>query len=113
MGSSPSLTAGQRATISPQAAEFISKLRHPPFADFLAPFLVSPNRIPSIRANLKEKMLPGEENLITKYSLQIAKIIISNVTVITISPPKTKPEHQDKILLNISGGAFVMGSARD
>jgi epsilon-lactone hydrolase len=113
MGSSPSLTAGQRATISSQAAEFISKLRHPPFADSLAPFLVSLSRIPSIRANLKEKMLPGEENLISKYSLQIAEILISNLTVITISPSRAKPEHQDKILLNICGGAFVMGSARD
>jgi monoterpene epsilon-lactone hydrolase len=114
MGGSVSLTAGQRATISPEAATFLDNLTtHIPFADLLAPLLTKPSRISSFRKTLKERAGPNEERLIEKYNLKITQTLIAKVPVTIVEPPNIKPSKEHKILLNIFGGAFIMGSARD
>ncbi|KAJ2970474.1 hypothetical protein NQ176_g8172 [Zarea fungicola] len=107
------LTEGQKATLSSQAIEFLTNVRHVPFADMLANYFTSPCRIPNMREGMSEKMAPGEEALIMKHSLHIKNVKIAGIPVVLIQPDHIKPEKEDKILINAYGGAFVMGSARD
>lgn len=107
------LTEGQKATLSPEAIEFLGNVRHVPFASALSPFITSPRRIPRMRQSLREKMAPGEAELIDKYHLKYKEITIAGVPVIVIEPSFIKPEKEKKVLLNVYGGAFVMGSAKD
>lgn len=108
-----SLTAGQKATISPQAVDYLRKVPQIPFSDYLAPFLTSPSRIHSFRAQFEKIQKPVEEAIIAKYSLELKHITIANVPVVVIEPPVIEPENAEKLILNIHGGAFVLGSARD
>jgi monoterpene epsilon-lactone hydrolase len=113
MWSGVSLTAGQKATISPQAVEYLLKIPQIPFSDYLATFLTSPSRIPGIRAQFEKKQKPIEESIITKYSLELKHVTVAGIPVVLIEPPVIEPENEKKIILNIHGGAFVLGSARD
>jgi epsilon-lactone hydrolase len=113
MGSGLPLTAGQMATISPQAVRYLRKLPQIPFADFLAPFLTSPSRLHSFRAKFDKAQRPGEEAIIAKYKLKLKTITVADVPVVVIEPPIIEPKNAEKIILNIHGGAFVLGSARD
>lgn len=108
-----SLTDGQKATLSPEAVKFLSNIRHVPFANTLSPYLTSSRRIPGIRQGFDEKMAPGEAELLNKHNLRIKEIAIAGIPVVVIEPPFIKPEKEKKILFNVFGGAFVMGSPRD
>ncbi|KAI7763400.1 hypothetical protein LZL87_010465 [Fusarium oxysporum] len=107
------LTEGQKATLSPEAVEFLTKIRHPPLANTLSSFITSPCRVPGLRQGFAEKTAPGEAQLIEKHKLQIIETLIAGVSVVVIEPPTIKPEKQKKILFNVFGGAFIMGSPRD
>jgi epsilon-lactone hydrolase len=113
MGSGLSLTAGQMATISPQAVDYLQKLPRIPFADFLARILTSPNRIHSFRANFEKAQRPVSDAIIAKYNLKLKTITVADVPVVVIEPPVIEAKNAEKIILNIHGGAFVLGSARD
>jgi len=108
-----SLTEGQKATLSPEAVEFLTKIRHPPLANTLSSFITSPCRVPGLRQGFTEKTAPGETQLIEKHKLQITETLIAGVSVVVIEPPTIKPGKQKKILFNVFGGAFIMGSPRD
>ncbi|KAF4427922.1 hypothetical protein F53441_14072 [Fusarium austroafricanum] len=108
-----SLTPGQKASISPEAADFLAKVKHLPLANYISSFVTMPGQVPKIRQGMAEKMEPGEAALIEKHNLKTTDIAIAGVPVILIEPPAIKPEKQNKILLNLYGGAFIMGSARD
>ncbi|KAH7251400.1 Alpha/Beta hydrolase protein [Fusarium tricinctum] len=108
-----SLTNGQRATLSPEAAEFLSQIRHPPLANALSSFVTSPCRVPGLRQGFNEKTAPGEAELIAKYNLKITETLIAGVPVVLIEPPDISPEKEKRILFNIFGGAFIMGSPKD
>lgn len=113
MGSGMSLTQGQMASISIQAAEYLQKLPRTPFADFLAPFITSPRRIPSFRARFAKIQKPIEEAIISKHNLELKHITIADIPVVVIGPPIIESRNAEKIILNIHGGGFVLGSARD
>ncbi|KAH0541397.1 hypothetical protein FGG08_004161 [Glutinoglossum americanum] len=113
MGSAVSLAAGQKATINPEAAIFLGKIPRVPFASFLAPFLTGPRRIPGFRDRFKKVGTPIEESIIAKYNLRVKRITIAEVSVVVVEPPHIEPDNTSKIILNIHGGAFVLGSARD
>ncbi|CAI6093588.1 unnamed protein product [Clonostachys chloroleuca] len=108
-----SLTEGQKAALSPEAIKFLENVHHLPFAGLLSNFFTMPSRVPSLRQGVEAKMAPGEADLIAKHGLQLKKIIIANVPVVVIEPPVIHPEKECKILFNIFGGAFIMGSPRD
>ncbi|KAI5463878.1 Alpha/Beta hydrolase protein [Mariannaea sp. PMI_226] len=108
-----SLTDGQKATLSPEAIKFLSNIRHIPFAKTLSPFLTSSSRVPGLRQSLSEKMAPGEAELLAKYDLRVKEIRIADIPVVVIEPPVIQPEKKTKILFNVFGGAFIMGSPRD
>ncbi|KAH8909306.1 alpha/beta-hydrolase [Coniochaeta sp. PMI_546] len=108
-----SLTDGQKAAISPEAAAYLSNIRHVPFASALSSFFTSPSRIPGIRQNIEKNTLPGETELIKKHRLRLKEVTIADIPVVVIEPPAIKPENERKALFNIFGGAFVMGSPKD
>ncbi|KAF4339007.1 hypothetical protein FBEOM_7094 [Fusarium beomiforme] len=108
-----SLTDGQKATLSPEAVEFLSKIRHPPLANTLSSFITSPCRVPGLRQGFIEKTAPGEAALIEKHNIQITETLIAGIPVVVIEPSLIKPEKEKKILFNVFGGAFIMGSPRD
>lgn len=108
-----SLTDGQKATISPEAVEFLNNVRHPPLANAISSFVTSPCRVPGLRENFSEKTAPGEATLIEKHKLKIADHVIFGVPVIVIEPPVIKSGKEKKILFNVFGGAFIMGSPKD
>lgn len=110
-----SLTEGQKATLSPEAIEYLSNVRHIPFAQTLAPFLTSPRRVPGLRQGVEDKMGPGEAALIEQHGLMVEEVTVAGVPVVLITPPAAavRPEKRRKLLFNVFGGAFVMGSPRD
>ncbi|KLP02387.1 uncharacterized protein FFB20_07150 [Fusarium fujikuroi] len=108
-----SLIEGQKATLSPEAVDFLTKIHHPPLANTISSFITSPCRVPGLRQGFTEKTAPGEAQLIEKHKIQVTEAIISGVSVAVIEPPVIKPEKQKKILFNVFGGAFIMGSPRD
>lgn len=107
------LTDGQKATLSPEAVEYLSNIRHPPFAQILAPFVVSPRQVPGLRRSLEEKTAPGEAALIEKHGLTVEKVTMAGLSVVVITPANVRPEKQNKLLFNVFGGASIMGSPRD
>jgi monoterpene epsilon-lactone hydrolase len=107
MGSGISLTPGQMTTISSQAAECLRRLPRTPLRGF-APLLTSPGRIPSFPARFAKAQKPIEEAIISKHSLKLKHITIADVPVVVIEPPIIESRN-----LNIHGGGFVLGSARD
>lgn len=108
-----SLTEGQKTTLSPEAVEFLTKIRHPPLANTIPSFITSPCRVPGLRQGFTEKTASGEAKLIEKHKIQTTEIIIAGVSVVIIERPVVKPDKQKKILFNVFGGAFIMGSPRD
>lgn len=107
------VTATQKASISLEAADFISKIPTIPFAGILSPYLTSPRRARAIRNDMAAKLAPIEDDLISRYNLEITSTNIANVPVLIIQPPNLSEDHKDKILLNVFGGGFVMGGARE
>ena len=108
------MTENQRATISPAAAAYIRNLKtHIPFANFLAPYLTTPSRIPGFHNSFEKNTVPLQESLIKKHNLSIKQTAIADAPIVIISPPIIKPQNEQKIIMNIFGGPFVMGSARD
>ncbi|RYP19932.1 hypothetical protein DL765_003080 [Monosporascus sp. GIB2] len=108
-----SLTDGQKAALSPEAAAYLTNIRHVPFAKALSPFLTSSSRIPGLRQSYQQNMAPGETELVDRHGLRIQEIVMADVSVVLIKPSVIKPENERKALFNVFGGAFVMGSPRD
>jgi hypothetical protein len=109
MGSAPSMTEGQTATLSPEAVTYLRNPKtHIPFAEFLAPFLTTPSQITNLRRNLAQRTAPIDKALIKKHDPAIERVTIAEVPVVIITPPKIMPENEQKIILNIFGGGFGM-----
>ncbi|KAK7931066.1 hypothetical protein PG985_001778 [Apiospora marii] len=109
-----SLTDGQKATLSPEAVDYLTNIRHVPFAQTLAPFIASPRRVPGLRRGLEEKTAPGEAALIEKHGLAVEEVTIAGLPVTVITPAATvRPGKQGKLLFNVFGGTSIMGSPRD
>src|SRR5690348_5116620 len=106
------LTEGQKGSISREAAEFLSKIRTIPLAGLVASYLTTPTRVLNFRVQY-EKFKELEESIITKFDLKIKEVKIGGVPVVVIEPPNIKPELQSKIIVNVHGGGFVLGRARD
>ncbi|KAH7024368.1 Alpha/Beta hydrolase protein [Microdochium trichocladiopsis] len=107
------MTEGQKAVVSPEAVDFLTKLKHLPFASLLSGVLTMPSRITSLRETVASNMAPGEAALIEKHDLRIKRVTIGGVPVVVIEPPFIAPEKQHKIMFNVFGGGFTLGSPQD
>jgi epsilon-lactone hydrolase len=107
------VTTGQKAAISSQAAAYLENIRHPPFPWLLSPVIASPSRILNVQQTIGQKLAALEEEHIARYNLQITETTIADVPVLVIEPHVIAPGNESKILINIFGGGFVMGTPRE
>ncbi|KUJ18073.1 uncharacterized protein LY89DRAFT_684012 [Mollisia scopiformis] len=107
------ITPGQKAAISSQAAAYLENIRHPPLPGLLSPFIASPSRIPNLRLTIGQKLAALEEEHIKRYNLSITETTIADIPVMVIEPHVIAPSNESKILINIFGGGFVMGTPRE
>lgn len=108
-----SLTDGQKASLSPEAVNFLKNIHHLPFANLLSDFLTMPSRVPGLRRDTEMKMAQGEADLIAKHDLRVQETTVAGVPVVVIEPPVIAPEKEKKIVFNVFGGAFIIGTPRD
>ncbi|KAL7943597.1 alpha/beta hydrolase fold domain-containing protein [Trichoderma barbatum] len=95
----------QKATISPQAVEFLSAAKSIPIEAIKAVTLT--------RQGFQAAEDVVEESLIEMFKLEIKSIMMSDVPVLVISPSSWDLKHQERVVFDIHGGGFVMGTARE
>jgi acetyl esterase/lipase len=100
-----SVAPEQKATISPQAVEFLSSAESIPREAIMA--------VTATREMFHAAEYVIEESLIDKFNLNIENITMSGVPVLVIHPPSTETKNQGRIVFDIHGGGFVMGTARE
>src|SRR5260221_12211469 len=106
-------TRKQAATMSPEAVKYLAAVPHPWIPGFLLPPLPGPRQIPRFRKAFQAGEEVIEESLIARYSLTLEKTTIKEVPVLIIRPKTIAPGNENALLLNIHGGGFVMGTARE
>ncbi len=106
-------TKNQAATMSPEAVKYLAAVPHPWMPGFLLPTLTGPRQIPRFRKAFQAGEDVIEEALIARYSLTLEKTTINDVPVLIIRPKTITPGNENALLMNIHGGGFVMGTARE
>ncbi len=106
-------TKKQAATMSLEAVKYLAAVPHPWIPGFLLPTLTGPRQIPRFRKAFQAGEDVIEESLIARYSLTLEKTTIKDVPVLIIRPKTITPGNEHALLLNIHGGGFVMGTARE
>jgi monoterpene epsilon-lactone hydrolase len=104
------LTAGQEATVSPEAAAYIKKARNASVPSFVP---IKEKQMIRARKKMNAQLAMGEEVVIKKYGITIERSTIASVPVLVITPPHIRPEFEHTIGFNIHGGGFVLGTASD
>lgn len=99
------ITPSQKATISTQAAEFLSAAESIPLEALSA--------VTTTRQVFQAAEDIIEESLIAKFKLKIKSITIADVPVLVISSSSSDAKNEKRIVFDIHGGGFVMGSARE
>ncbi|QNB05863.1 alpha/beta hydrolase [Herbaspirillum frisingense] len=104
------LVPSQKATISSEAADFIERSSYRSLPDFVP---IKPAQIVKGRDEFNRLEAPHEDALIAKYGLRTEMTKIAGVPVMVIRPRQVRPGLEDAVALNIHGGGFMIGSARD
>jgi acetyl esterase/lipase len=93
-------------TISPEARQYLATS---PFGDSLPTF---DGAVPSwaMRETLDAGLHALAEQARLMYPVDIREDRIAGIRVHRVSPPENAPENAGKLLINLHGGAFVMGS---
>lgn len=104
------LTQRQQATISPEAAAFIQRSSYTTVPDMMP---ITPGQIIKGRADFNHSEAVHEEALIKLFGLSTEMASVAGVPVMIIHPRQTRPGLEHAIALNIHGGGFMIGSARD
>ncbi|KAL6817632.1 Alpha/Beta hydrolase protein [Trichoderma camerunense] len=99
------ITPAQEATISPQAVEFLSAAEGIPIEAIQA--------VTVTRQAFHAAEEPVEESLIEKFNLKTENITIGNIPVLIIRSSSPDPKYQGRVIFDIHGGGFVMGTARE
>lgn len=104
------LTKQQESTLSPQAVTFIKSNKYFTIPSWLH---INDKQIIDGRNKFQAAENLQEEKMIKQFSLKIDSAIIGNAPVLIITPPSINPLYKDAIALNIHGGGFTLGTARD
>ncbi|EHK16305.1 uncharacterized protein TRIVIDRAFT_228224 [Trichoderma virens Gv29-8] len=99
------VTPTQKETISPQAAEFLSAAESIPIEAI--------NSVTLTRQVFQAAETAVEESLIERFRLEIRDITMGDVPVLVIRPSSSDLRHQARVVFDIHGGGFVMGTARE
>jgi monoterpene epsilon-lactone hydrolase len=101
----------QVATISPQAAAFLQGIPSPWIPSPLISAMTSAGMALRFRRQFQAQEDVVEERLIADRNLTVERGEVAGVPVQWITPPALA--FADAVLLNIHGGGFVMGTARE
>jgi len=93
-------------TLSPEAQAYLATS---PFGDTLPTF---DGHVPAweMREMLDAGLIALSEAARQAYPVDIVEDHIAGIRVHRVSPLEAPPENRDKVLINLHGGAFVMGS---
>ena len=92
-------------TISPAAQAYLSRA---PWGD--EPLPEEPIPMWYLREHVDAQMIALGEHILTSYPVKIEEIEIAGVRCHMVSPHDLPPENADKVLINLHGGGFVLGS---
>ena len=107
------LDENQAATLSAGAQAFLRAAPAIRLPQFLYRFLTRPAKVPGIRAQFQAGEDKVEEALIKQHELRVERRVVAGVPVLVITPPRVADDMRDVVVMNIHGGGFVMGTARD
>lgn len=95
----------QKATLSSDAAEFLAKAEAIPMEAIQAVNLT--------RNMFQANENPIEQGLIDRFHLELEPGSFAGTPVLIIRPPVSNSKYAGKIMFNIHGGGFVLGTARE
>jgi len=107
------LDENQAVTLSTAAQAFLRAAPAIRLPQFLYRFLTRPAKVAGIRAQFQAGEDKVEEALIKQHGLRLERLVVAGVPVLVITPPRVADDMRDVVVLNIHGGGFVMGTARD
>jgi acetyl esterase/lipase len=103
----------QAASLSKGARDFLRATPTIRLPAFLYRYLARPANVPKMRAQFQAGEDKIEEQIINEHGLQLTRLTVSGIPVLVITPPKIAHGLEGFVVLNIHGGGFVMGTARD
>ncbi|MFI7142475.1 alpha/beta hydrolase [Streptomyces massasporeus] len=106
-------TSGQATAMSDQAASFLEKTPALKLPSWLFPAMTTASMINRFRKQLQDQEEKIEQALVDNRKLRLEADTIAGVPVVNVVPPAITPGLEDTVVLNIHGGAFVMGTARE
>ncbi|MFL1377891.1 alpha/beta hydrolase fold domain-containing protein [Nocardiopsis protaetiae] len=107
------VTDAQRAAMSEEAARHLDGMRPIFLPDFLVSTVVTEERLAREAAAFEEQERPVQDELIERYSLTVEDRTVGGVPVLVVTPPEIAPGQEGRIALNVHGGGFFLGSARE
>ncbi|PNP56851.1 hypothetical protein THARTR1_03086 [Trichoderma harzianum] len=99
------VTPAQKATISPQAVEFLSNADSIPIEAI--------NAVTVTRQAFHAAEEAVEESLIEKFNLKVENITMGDIPVLVIGSSSPDLKYKGRVIFDIHGGGFVMGTARE
>lgn len=107
------LAPNQAITLSSAAQAFLRAAPTIRLPRFLYRYLTGPSKVAAIRRQFQAGEDQVEQQLIQQHGLNIERRVVAGVPVLIITPPQIAANMQDVLVMNIHGGGFVMGTARD
>ena len=107
------LTALQAAPLSSAAQAFLRAAPAIRLPQFLYRYLTGPSKVAAIRSQFQSAEDVVEQDLIARHDLHLERRVVAGVPQLVITPPRIAAGMEGVVVLNIHGGGFVMGTARD
>jgi acetyl esterase/lipase len=107
------LSPNQAATLSKGAQAFLHAAPSMRLPKFVYRYLARPANVTKMRALFQTGEDKVEEALMKEHGLTLTRRVVSDVHVLVITPPRIAPGMEGTTILNIHGGGFVLGTARD
>src|ERR1700712_1616407 len=102
-------TASQAATLSKEALELMNQF----YVMRIPPEQATDEMLVSIRQQFAQVEKAELDDMKKRFNPTIEPATISGVKTYIITPQSISPENQDKVILYIHGGGYIMGSATD
>lgn len=107
------LAENQAVTLSTAAQAFLRAAPAIRLPQFLYRHLTSPSKVAGIRAQFQAGEDKVEEQLIQQHDLRLERRTLAGVPILVITPAQIAKDMLGVVVMNIHGGGFVMGTARD
>ncbi|GAA4192102.1 hypothetical protein GCM10022252_32980 [Streptosporangium oxazolinicum] len=107
------LEDAQRAAMSKEGGEYVASRETLVVPDLVTGMITGRQAVLDGQRRFAEAERPVEDGIIRRYGLRLENTTIAGVPVTIVTPPAVRPGNEDAIAINIHGGGFVYGSARD